>query len=139
MEATLLRLFFDLGMLVVLWLVQLVIYPSFLVVAPEKRVAWHRSYTQRVSFIIMPLMVAQLGVVLYQSIASPSPIVFLSLCFVLLCWGLTFGISVPLHRRIEAGGDTEISRRLVRTNWPRTLLWTLIFLLGMLEYASTRP
>jgi hypothetical protein len=39
---------------------------------------------------------------------------------------------VPLHRKIDAG-DTSAKNvvGLIRTNWPRTFLWTLAFLLGL--------
>ena len=44
----------DFGMCVVLWLVQLVIYPSFLRVDSNDFLAWHKAYTSRVSFVILP-------------------------------------------------------------------------------------
>ena len=39
-------------MVVLLWLVQLVIYPSFLECAEERLVNWHRTYVNRVAWII---------------------------------------------------------------------------------------
>ena len=120
----------DFGMVVVLWLVQLVIYPSFLRVAPEALTEWHRCYTFRVSFILIPLLFGQLGAVGWQAwhggVADRA-----ALGCLLGCWGLTFGVSVPLHRRLAAGDTATATRQaLVRTNWPRTLLWTAVWALG---------
>jgi hypothetical protein len=124
----------DFGMAVVLWLVQLVIYPSFLRIERAALVTWHQAYTFRVSFVILPLMLAQL-VLAAAGVAAESAswLDGLVLALVLTCWGLTFFISVPLHRKIDAGDCSQATRRaLIRTNWPRTLLWTAIFCLGVI-------
>jgi hypothetical protein len=55
-----LRQLIDFGLVVLLWLVQWIIYPSFLQVAPERLVKWHAQYTQRMGYIVMPLMFGQL-------------------------------------------------------------------------------
>lgn len=126
----------DFGMVVVLWLVQLVIYPSFLRIDSNRLVKWHQAYTFRVSFVIMPLMLAQLAIAVAAVFsAAVSWLDGLVLALVLLCWALTFFVSVPLHRRIDAGDLSESTRQaLVRTNWPRTLIWTFIFCLGAADF-----
>jgi len=131
-ELLLLRNCTDFGMVVLLWLVQLVIYPSFLTTATASLVDWHRSYTFRVSFVIMPLMLLQLGTVGWMAFRRGTTADWLSLALVLGCWLLTFAVSVPLHRRIDRGeGGRATLRRLILTNWPRTGLWTVVFLLGL--------
>ncbi len=123
----------DFGMCVVLWLVQLVIYPSFLRIQDSQLIAWHKAYTFRVSFVIMPLMLSQLGFSVYAVIVDTNWQGWLVLCLVLTCWGLTFFLSVPLHQKIDCGDPAQaIRRRLIQTNWPRTILWTMIFALGIL-------
>lgn len=124
----------DFGMCVVLWLVQLVIYPGFLRIEDSKLIAWHKTYTFRVSFVIMPLMLAQLVLAVSAVFADPvSWLDWLVLILVILCWMLTFFVSVPLHRKIDEGDPTQEFRlRLIRSNWPRTILWTAIFLLGLM-------
>jgi hypothetical protein len=56
-----LRQLIDFGLVVLLWLVQWIIYPSFLQVAPERLVDWHANYTQRMGYIVAPMMFGQLG------------------------------------------------------------------------------
>lgn len=48
----------------------------------------------------------------------------LPLLVVLAIWGCTFFLSVPLHAVLGKGKDAAVIRRLVNTNWPRTVLWT---------------
>ena len=123
---------FDFGMCIVLWLVQLVIYPSFLRVEPNKLIAWHKVYTFRVSFVIMPLMFGQLILVIFSVWEDPSLAEWVAFVLVLVCWTLTFFVSVPLHRKIEQNDTTKETRqKLITTNWPRTILWSLVFGLGL--------
>ena len=121
------------GMCVVLWLVQLVIYPSFLRVKTSELLAWHKAYTFRVSFVILPLMFGQLVLTILSIMEDPSILEWLAFAFVLVCWILTFFVSVPLHRKIEQNDTTrETRQKLIMTNWPRTILWSLIFSLGLI-------
>lgn len=122
----------DFGMCVVLWLVQLIIYPSFQRIAPERVLAWHARYTFRVSFIIMPLMLVQLGLSVWFFWLAPNWIHGLHLALVLVAWGLTFFVSVPLHDRISQGeSDAAVFKALVDTNWPRTVLWTCLSVVSL--------
>jgi hypothetical protein len=125
----------DFGMVVLLWLVQLVIYPSFLKVRPDALQDWHRTYTFRAGFIIIPMLFGQLGVWLYKCFLSPSILNCLGLMLVVVAWILTFTVSVPLHRAIEKGERSEtVLRRLVQTNWPRTICWSAVFIVGIVTY-----
>lgn len=134
MDLAELRTLLDFGMVVILWLVQLVIYPSFLSCDETRLVAWHRRYTSRVAWVIIPVMFTQLPVVAWLSWQYPHPANFCALLALLACWILTFAVSVPLHRSIDAGDTTVRTReRLILTNWPRTILWSVAFLIGLLN------
>ena len=39
--------------------------------------------------------------------------------------GSTVFLSVPLHAKMATNPTTEIGHRLVVTNWPRTIAWSL--------------
>ena len=122
----------DFGMFVVLWLVQLVIYPSFLRIESSDLLAWHKAYTLRVSFVILPLMFGQLALSILSVVGDASILEWTAFVFVLVCWILTFFVSVPLHRKIEQNDVTrETRQKLITTNWPRTILWSVIFGLGL--------
>jgi hypothetical protein len=127
-----LRTLLDFGMLVILWLVQLVIYPSFLTCDLTKLVEWHRAYTRRVAWVIIPVMLTQLPLVAWLTWQQPDAANLGALGALSVCWILTFAVSVPLHRKIDAGETSARTvGRLIRTNWPRTLLWSVVFVLGL--------
>ena len=50
----------DFGMFVLIWLVQLIIYPVLDEVSIEKFSKWHEIYCRRIAFVVLPLMIAQL-------------------------------------------------------------------------------
>ena len=124
---TLFQLFFDSGTFVLIWIVQLVIYPSFLFYPSADLIAWHKTYTVRITIIVMPLMVGQLFLALYALYEELSVISIARGILILVIWILTFLIFVPIHNNIQAGKfDTLLLRKLVQSNWLRTLLWTLV-------------
>lgn len=121
-------------MVVILWLVQLVIYPSFLTCDLSKLVEWHRAYTRRVGWLIIPIMFTQLPLLAWLCFKLPSWTNLAALMCVLACWGLTFGVSVPLHHKMDRGDtSSKTVLRLIQTNWPRTMLWTAAFVLGLMS------
>ena len=122
----------DFGALIILWLVQLVIYPSFLQLAPQKLSTWHQCYTFRVSFILVPLLSIQLLGWILTVLKSPNLPNLIGFSALVSCWGLTFFISVPIHRKIGEGiTDRTLIEKLIQTNWIRTVLWSLVFLIGV--------
>ena len=124
-----LRLVWDTAALVLIWLVQLVIYPSFQhYPTPEFR-AWHTSYTPRVTYVVMPIMLGQLGLYFYLVFNGSNWDVWLNLALIAGAWGITFFRAVPAHGAIGlAESHLPLAERLVRENWFRTVLWTVVWL-----------
>jgi hypothetical protein len=52
------------GLTILIWLVQLIIYPGFHRVPREDFVLYHRWYALRISMIVMPLMLFELVLLL---------------------------------------------------------------------------
>lgn len=123
----------DFGLLVLIWLVQLVIYPSFCTYSDKEELwRWHSVYMQRISYVVIPLMIGQLalsGILLFTQFS------YIHLChllLVMLVWLLTFIIFVPLHQRVLAKEDFELcTQQLVKKNWWRTTVWSLLFLVSL--------
>lgn len=117
------------GLVVLIWLVQLVIYPAFGAIAPGRFVAWHAGYTRAINWVVAPLMFAQVALLIGLLAARPSWWAGLSAVLVVVAWAATFALAVPAHDRLQAiGPDPELIDRLVATNWIRTVTWTLAFL-----------
>lgn len=128
MSIEILRLLLDFGLVVLIWIIQLIVYPGFLHYSNENLVSWHREYTSRFGFIVMPLMLGQLGISIYQLMTLTNLYTVLSLAIILLIWILTFVIFVPIHAHISKGKASEkMLISLVNKNWIRTFLWSLLF------------
>ncbi len=129
-----LRTLTDFGLLVLIWLVQLIIYPGFRYTRQEDFVPWHQKYTFLITLIVSPLMLGQATLVILQLYTTPSPAVIASALLILLIWLSTFLQAVPTHNLLAQGHNTvELVEKLVTVNWTRTILWTLVFLLGLLR------
>ena len=124
----------DFGLVVLIWLIQLVVYPSFHHVEDGSFVAWHSRYTRLVAYIVMPLMSAQ--VILHGAGLLGGPGVFdvLAAVLIVLAWATTFVFSVPCHRALSNDGKSAVQIAiLVRTNWIRTTCWTGVFLASIVD------
>lgn len=129
------RLLVDFGFLVLIWAVQLIIYPSFNYYSKENLYIWHNSYTTRVSFIVLPIMLSQLILAFVQLYKIQDWYTILSMLIIIALWLLTFLIFVPLHQSIDKNQPNKNACvKLVTKNWMRTVLWTLLFVLSLLHY-----
>lgn len=126
-----LRHLLDFGLVVLIWLVQLVIYPSFVYTDKSQLVGWHRRYTQYMGMIAGSLMIGQMVVVVLQCLTDRGVAVWCSAVLVFAVWVLTFCFFVPTHQRIDNGAvEDALLQRLVHVNWWRTVLWSVLFLVG---------
>jgi hypothetical protein len=122
------RLLIDFGLLVLIWMVQLIIYPSFIYYTSERLVDWHIKYTRLIGFIVAPLMIIQFGIAIYQISWATTSYSVISLTIICAVWLSTFLQFVPIHRNISEGrANDEMLLSLAKKNWLRTVLWTLLF------------
>ncbi len=114
------------GLMILIWLVQLIIYPGFRRIPPEDFVRYHRWYAVRISVVVLPLMLAELFFLLgwWLSGADGSS-AYIATLAVATVWLSTFGLQVPLHQRLQAGKRQDLIERLVATNWIRTAAWSI--------------
>lgn len=107
-----------------IWMVQLVHYPSFSYVEEKVFGAFASFHSRAISFIVLPAMVAELASGAYLFYQGRSVILGINLACLVLIWLSTFFLSVPLHSKLAKGKDSKSIGRLVATNWPRTVLWS---------------
>jgi len=70
-------------------------------------------------------MLSELGLAFYLAQQQKWTLIWLlPLGLVLLIWLSTFLIQVPIHNQLGIGKDSFLIKRLVQTNWIRTILWT---------------
>ena len=115
----------------ILWLIQIVHYPMFEGLAELDFLKWHEFHSRRITYIVGPLMVLDLLVSIYLSYLLRSPLSYLAAALTIFVWLMTFLVSVPLHTKLgRSDRASQIARevviaRLVATNWPRTIAYSL--------------
>ena len=115
-----------------IWFVQAVHYPLMAKVPGAALGEYERGHMARTT----PLVAAAMGVELVTAawlVFDPPPglgdrgraLIWLGAGMLGIIWGSTWGVQVPLHDRIAKGGGAPVVRRLVLTNWARTVAWTV--------------
>jgi len=113
------------GLVVLIWLVQVIVYPGFSRIPRQGFHTYHRWYTLRIGAIVTPLMVGEvIAVAAWIWLRPHAWSAYLSAAAVVLVWGSTLVLQVPIHRRLQHGKDADLIRRLVATNWIRTVAWS---------------
>lgn len=118
----------------VIWIVQLVHYPSFQFADKNEFKKFHNYHSVRISFIVVPAMLIELFTTSVLPFISTLPkiVTYTSLLLVILIWLSTFLIQVPIHNKLSHGYNKKDIDKLVRSNWIRTFLWSAKAILGYL-------
>jgi hypothetical protein len=123
----------------VIWIIQIVHYPLFAGVGPDRYAAYQHRHMRRITAIVAPAMFVEAATALAAALWPPPGVPALAtwagLLLVVLLWLSTALLQVPAHRRLTQGFDPAAHRRLVATNWLRTTLWTTraLLLLSLLH------
>lgn len=123
----LLNIFSTFFMCGVIWMVQIVHYPFFLRTDQTHFTEHIRFHGFRISFIVLPVMTAELISSLLLTLYSPDfqTLHLIGLIMVLLIWVSTFLLQVPQHTELVVNFDEKAIQKLIHTNWIRTILWSV--------------
>ena len=107
-----------------IWIIQIIHYPTFNYVGAEKFKQFHHFHSAQITWIVVPMMGCELvtGLLLSYWVGGIWRVQSL---LVAAIWAATFFLSVPLHNKLGAGQDNLHIKKLIWTNWVRTLLWTV--------------
>lgn len=109
-----------------IWTIQCVHYPMFRWVGREAFARCHAAHTQQISWLVGPLMLLEVAVAGWLVWLGLRDLLFVSgLVCLAAVWISTGLIQVPLHDRLSQGYDAELVERLIRSNWIRTIAWTV--------------
>jgi hypothetical protein len=111
----------------IIWFVQVVHYPLFAAVPGGGGYA--RENQARTAQVVLPPMLVEAAVAAWLAVEPPAAVgrgpALVGLALVGLLWASTLAVQMPLHGRLARDGHAPaIVAALVRSNWPRTLLWT---------------
>ena len=117
----------------IIWFVQIVHYPLFPLAGGQNYVLYQRRHEQGITRVVMPLMVVESVTAVVLIIKFPvgvsRSLFYLTLVLLIINWLSTFLLQVPQHRILFHIGAWQT---LSRTNWVRTLTWTLRLVILML-------
>lgn len=112
-------------MVAVIWFIQWVHYPLFASVGTEAFARYESAHVSRVTPLVMIPMIVELGTGVALALREPSlPWAWVGVALIASIWAATFFLSVPAHQALEEGFEAGAHRRLVLTNWLRTIAWT---------------
>lgn len=110
------------------WTIQVVHYPLFDRVDPERWADFHAEHSRRIARVVAFPWAAQGATVVLLLFVRPSAV---PVALVLVDGALaaatvvaTLALAIPEHQRLAEGFDRHVHRRLVTTNWIRTFAWT---------------
>ncbi len=112
-----------------IWFVQLAYYPLLKFVGRKEFAGYETEYVKR----IMPFAMLMLSLELIAGILllwiRPVNVSFIKVLIGVLLlaiiWMSTFFIQLPLHKKLRRGFNKNTHDLLLKTNWLRTMAWTL--------------
>ena len=111
----------------IIWFVQLVHYPLLSHAERSTFPAFAAAYQRRTTWVVLPLMAAELATAALIVRYAPPALRSLSiwgLALLGIIWLSTALLQVPRHRRLAERFEPTVHRGLVRANWIRTVAWT---------------
>ena len=116
-------------MIGVIWVIQLVHYPSFYYIDRSRYELFQDFHMRNISWIVFPIMSVELitGILLIQPpiFGHSNKLFFISMILLALIWLLTATLFISIHKNLSKGFNKDIINKLVNLNWLRTILWTL--------------
>ncbi len=128
------RLAIDFGLMILIWMVQMLIYPSFKYFDKEGLAKWHKIYAGNMGLIVAPMMFIQvyLAYHFWKNFPDMFATNIMYTILVVLTWIATFLFFIPMHAAIDKNPeDLVLLKKLTTYNWMRVLLWTAIVVLDV--------
>lgn len=112
-----------------IWFVQIVHYPLMQCVGQAQFVNYEQQHARFTTWVVGPSMLVEmmtLACLLYaERTVIPRSWLWVSASLLAVIWLSTQFIQVPCHTSLSHAWDADIHRRLVQSNWIRTIAWSL--------------
>ena len=124
----LIHLFSTLYMTGLIWFVQVVHYPLHGEVGEAQFRRYQELHMQKTSFVVTMPMILELASSIYL-VANPYPntpdsIWIFGIVMLSIIWASTALLQVPVHSKLVHRFSVANHRKLVISNWLRTVFWT---------------
>ncbi|TWU54561.1 hypothetical protein Poly51_32800 [Rubripirellula tenax] len=111
-----------------IWMVQVVHYAMFDRVGESEFIRYAADHNRLITPIVgVPMLIEIATACMLLAMAPdgfPRWAAWVGVAMIIAIWISTAVLQVPCHERLGSGFDVEVYRRLVNTNWIRTILWT---------------
>lgn len=111
-----------------IWMVQVVHYNLFDRVGEEQFLQYEADHSRLITPIVgIPMLVeivTAVALLLSPTKLLPQWAAWTGLAFVIVIWLSTAFIQVPCHQQLSTAFSSDVCRRLVASNWIRTVLWS---------------
>ena len=112
----------------VIWFVQWVHYPLLATVPVNGAVKVAEQHQRRTGQVLAIPMALEGVTTLWLLASRPDEVIlilpWLGAVMLAVALGSTVFVSVPLHAKMATNPTADVGRRLVVTNWPRTIAWS---------------
>ena len=113
----------------VIWFVQIVHYPLMATVPPASFTTYAIAHQRLTTWVVGPAMLVEaitsVLLVRWQPSGVQPTIAISGLLLIIFIFYRTGFVQVPQHRRLATEYNQEICRKLVISNWWRTIAWTM--------------
>ena len=127
----------------IIWTMQILHYPLFDRVSREAFAAYEMEHNRRFGLLVGPgILLVALTAVAQLFIRPPTtPLVAALAQIVLLALIIVSTVlyQAPQHAKLSSGFDSAAYKTLVRSNWVRTLAWTVLGVLDLWLIAQAVP
>lgn len=114
-------------MVAIIWIVQILHYPTFLFIDKERYTEFQQFHMNKISYIIVPLMLGELisGLSILFTVENIQFSFYVSLSLLILIWLITGLFFTKFHSELSKKFSHNTILRLIRLNWIRTVFWTI--------------
>jgi hypothetical protein len=107
-----------------IWLVQVDVYPMFKLFGKQEFYSLHQLHRRKITLIVLPALILESGTALWLYFLQPNNFMLLNLIGIIILLALTFFLNIPNYNQLNFD-SFESKLKLVKYNWPRTILWSL--------------
>ena len=112
-----------------IWFVQVVHYPLLGAIGNAEFSAYEQRHMSLTTWVVAPPMLVEAAAALllfwFRPAGAATWQMWAGVVLLAIIWLSTALLQVPCHDTLSKGFDAEVHRRLVSTNWVRTIAWNL--------------
>lgn len=119
-----------------IWFVQVVHYPLFSTIDSDSFIEYERRNTALTTWVVGPAMLLEGGtasLILGCNLSTLDwSLAWLGFLLLITIWLSTALIQIPCHNSLSNQFSSKVHRKLVSSNWIRTIAWTIRGILSLL-------